>query len=231
MGCLAGPGSFSVNLLLMPPVRPRTGGSRVRWFALGTLLALVSGGGCLASLGHVLHHEDALEKADVIFVLGGTRLDRAAEGGHLFLEGWAPRILLSRQYVDRAEGELRARGLTIQPLIELQRDALLQMGVPKEAVELVDNEQTTTATEAYELRALWNTRRWPRIIVVTSKLHTGRVGLVMRRRFADTGARIIVRGTRYDYTNIDRWWVARDSLGDGLFEAQKLVAYWIGVAD
>lgn len=39
------------------------------------------------SLGRILHEEDPLEHADVIFVLGGAHLDRAAEAGHLYLEG------------------------------------------------------------------------------------------------------------------------------------------------
>jgi uncharacterized SAM-binding protein YcdF (DUF218 family) len=36
-------------------------------------------------------------------------------------------------------------------------------------------------------------RRWQRIVVVTSKLHTARARLAMRRRFAPLGREIVMR--------------------------------------
>ena len=42
---------------------------------------------------------------------------------------------------------------------------------------------------------------------------------------------VIVHATRYDPTDIDRWWEPRRNFRLGLFEAQKLLAYWMGLAD
>jgi uncharacterized SAM-binding protein YcdF (DUF218 family) len=223
---MTGPGSFS-----MPPPRSRPGGRfrRLTIFILGIVIALALW--MAVSLGHILYQEDALARADVIFVLGGAHLDRAAEAGHLYLEGWAPLILLSRHLSDGAEVALRARGLTIPSVADIQRQALVQMGVPATAIEVLEVEQETTASESRELRGQFAARRWSRIIVVTSKLHTARAGLVLRRYFADTGVQVIMRASRYDAADIDRWWARRSDFRFAVFELQKLMAYWIGVAD
>ena len=64
-----------------------------------------------------------------------------------------------------------------------------------------------------------------------SKQHTRRARLVMARRLDDTGAAVIMRGSRYDRTNADQWWRDRPTVRFTLFEAQRLLAYWIGIAD
>jgi uncharacterized SAM-binding protein YcdF (DUF218 family) len=112
------------------------------------------------SLGRILHNEDPLAKADVIYVLGGTRVERVAEAGELYREGWAPRILLSRQVSEPAELELRAAGLHIPTEIQLQRDVLHQMGVPPEAIDEVRSEQVATANEVEGLVQVATARQW-----------------------------------------------------------------------
>src|SRR5690606_35383623 len=89
VGQSTGPGSF-------PTLKARLG-------AVLLLLLAAAGWYLFTSLGHILHHEDPLEHADVIFVLSGTRVERVAEAGELYLAGWAPRVLLSRQIVEPAE--------------------------------------------------------------------------------------------------------------------------------
>ena len=62
-------------------------GDRLRRFVIPWVFALISLSivTTFLSLGRILDQEDPLEQADVIFVLGGTHLDRAAEAGHLYL--------------------------------------------------------------------------------------------------------------------------------------------------
>jgi uncharacterized SAM-binding protein YcdF (DUF218 family) len=215
----------------MPPIRPRRGGVFRRVLLVSTLAVIAGLGWGIASLGHLLHHEDPLERADVIFVLGGTHLERAAEAGELFLEGWAPRILLSRPRSDGGEVALRTRGLAIPGVTDVQRQALVQMGVPEAAIAVLDVEQDTTASESQDLRGQVIANGWTRVIAVTSKLHTARASLVMRRHVQGTGTHLIMRASRYDTADIDRWWKTRSDLRFALFEAQKFLAYWVGVAD
>ena len=70
------------------------------------------------------------------------------------------------------------------------------------------------------------------MIIVTSKQHTRRARLVMRRRMAGTG----IEGDRAREpstidSDVDRWWRNRSTLRFTLFESQRLFGYWIGVAD
>jgi uncharacterized SAM-binding protein YcdF (DUF218 family) len=185
----------------------------------------------IVTLGHLLHHEDPLQKADVIFALAGARLERVAECGDLYLEGWAPRILLSRDARDGGEVALADRGIPIWSQVDLQRDTLIKLGVPTTAIEAVAEEQNATAMESHVLYEIAMARGWRTLIVVTSKLHTARAALAMRRRFKGTGVQIIVRGSRYDPTDVDRWWNSRGTFRFALFESQKMLAYWIGAAD
>ena len=198
---------------------------------LVALVALVAGSWRFATLGRLLYREDPLQKADVIFVLAGARIERIAEGGELYLEGWAPRILLSRQETDGGEIALTRRGIPVPSEADVQRDTLIKMGVPPEAIEAVDDEQSATAMETEALHDAASSRGWRTLIVVTSKLHTARAGMAMRRRFEGSGVQVIMRGSRYDASDVDRWWARRGTLRFVLFESQKMFAYWIGAAD
>ena len=211
---------------------PRRGSSSKRfWLPLFVAAAVVAAAWRIVTLGHLLHHEDPLQKADVIFALAGARLERVAECGDLFLEGWAPRILLSRDARDGAEIALDARGIVAWSQVDLQRDTLVKMGVPVAAIEALDEEQNSTAMESASLLRLAQERRWRTVIVVTSKLHTARAGLAIRRRFEGSGVHIAMRASRYDPTDIDKWWETRGTFRFALFESQKMLAYWLGAAD
>lgn len=181
-------------------------------------------------LGAWLVVDDPLQKADAIFVLGGTMFERPLEAVDLYHEGWAPRVLLTRQIADEGELELRRRGIPFQREIDIQIDALTRLGVPRAAIEILD-EQNSTKDEAIALRVAVTANHWQRVIIVTSKQHTRRARLVMQRRLAGSGAVPIVRHSRYDQADVDAWWQNRSTLRFTLFETQRLIAYWLGIAD
>jgi len=181
-------------------------------------------------LGTWLVAEDPIQKADAIFVLGGTMFERPLEAVELFHEGWAPRVLLTRQIADKGEIELRRRGIAFEREIDIQVDVMAQLGVPRSAIEILD-EQDSTKDEADTLRALMIARQWSRVIVVTSKQHTRRAKLVINRRLAGTDGQAVLRASRYDKSDTDAWWRERDTLRVTLFETQRLIAYWLRIAD
>ena len=214
----------------MPPSLSRRSGT----FRIVLTLIVVALLGTLVwsgrSLGHILYHQDPLERADAIVILGGSWLVRTAEGGDLYGEGRAPLVVLSRELPDLGEEALRARGITVPGVTDVQVGALVSMGVPRQAIEILEP-QEATATEAARIAELAAARRWRTIIVVTDKLHTARARLVMARHLAATQTRVVMRSSRYDPADVDRWWQRRTDFRFVLFEAQKLFAYWIGVAD
>jgi len=181
-------------------------------------------------LGAWLVTEDPLQKADAIFVLGGTMFERPLEAVDLYHEGWAPRILLVRQIPDYGEDVLIERGVTFQREIDIQVDVLVKLGVPRTGIDVMPP-QNSTRDEADELLAAVDAHKWSRVIVVTSKQHTRRARLVMNRRLAGSGAQAILRASRYDRSDVDGWWRNRSTLRFTLFETQRLIAYWLGIAD
>jgi len=181
-------------------------------------------------LGAWLVVEDPLQKADAIFVLGGTLFERPLEAVDLYHEGWAPRMLLMRQIADDGELELQRRGVSYHREIDVQVDVLTRLGVPQSAIEIL-GEQDSTKDEADALREIVVARKWSRVIIVTSKQHTRRARLVMNRRVAPTGGEVILRASRYDRTDAVGWWRQRGTLRFTLFETQRLMAYWLGIAD
>ena len=181
-------------------------------------------------LGGWLMVEDPLEQADAVVVLGGTVYERPLEAVELFKEGWAPRIYLLRQVADWGEAHLIERGIEYTREVDLQVDLMARLGVPREAIGILE-QANSTAEESDRVLALTTREKLSRVIVVTSKQHTRRARLVMNRRMKPAGVRVIVRSTRFDRADLDRWWTNRSTVRFTLFETQRLIGYWLGVID
>jgi uncharacterized SAM-binding protein YcdF (DUF218 family) len=184
----------------------------------------------LSKLGAFLVVSDPLQKSDAIIVLGGTMYERQLEAVDLYKAGMAPRICLFREVADYGERELIARGVAFLRAVDVQVDAMEKLGVPREVITILD-EAASTADEASHVQALVMKDHMSRVIIVTSKQHTRRARLVMRRRLASTGVTVMVHPTSYDKAEVDHWWRQRATLRFTLFESQRLLAYWIGAAD
>jgi uncharacterized SAM-binding protein YcdF (DUF218 family) len=198
--------------------------------ALVAALLLLLSAMTLPRLGAWLVVEDPLQKADAIVVLGGTMHERPLEAFDLHKAGWAPQIYLFREVADFGETELMARGIPYLRAIDIQIDVLRRLGVDPQAIHVL-NEAGSTAEEATQVFDLATREKFARLIIVTSKQHTRRARLVMTRRLDGLGVQVIMRASRYDKSDVDRWWKNRSTLRFTLFETQRLFGYWIGVAD
>jgi uncharacterized SAM-binding protein YcdF (DUF218 family) len=196
-----------------------------------TLLVVAAGAAVWLAVygGRYLQHEDPLQKADVIFVLAGTRAERLLEGYHLYLEGYAPVILLSPGRVEPGEALLKARGIRFPSDHELASDVLVQLGVPPGAIQAPGHSVDNTAQEANLLRARVQSHGWKRVIVVTSKFHTRRSGFAFRRGLEGTGASVVMRASRFDPADPANWWRTRADFRFASTEWQKLILYRLGL--
>jgi uncharacterized SAM-binding protein YcdF (DUF218 family) len=220
---LSGPNAF----------RGRISSTVTRFLRRGALIAaplLLIAAFAFPRAGAWLVVADPLEKADAIVVLGGTMYERQLEAVDLLAEQWAPRIYLFRELADWGEAELIARGIPYLRAVDLQVDAMLKLGVAKDAIHVLDQANSTAAESTY-VHALASREKFTRLIIVTSKQHTRRARMVMRRRLDPIGVKVIMRPSRYDRADVDRWWANRGTLRFTLFETQRLFGYWIGVAD
>ena len=197
--------------------------------AVAAVTLVLGGVWLLVEGGRFLDREDPLDHADVIFVLAGTRLERPLEAVHLYKEGWAPLILLSPGRTEPAERLVRANGIRFPSESQLVKDAMVQLGVPASAILTDAGSVDNTASEANLLRAEVIAHQWHRAIVVTSKYHLRRAGFAFRRGLRQTGATVVMRGSRYDPSDPDHWSRNRADVRWVLSEWGKLVPYWLGV--
>ncbi len=204
---------------------PHSWGRRAAFALLATACLIAA----LSQLGRLLSVEDAVDRSDVMIVLSGSRTDRWIEAVELYREGHAPRIVLSQGEPDGGEEYLRSRGIRLPTATEMSRDAMVQLGVPREAILILPEEPQNTAQEASAFRRMLERERWRRVTVVTSKLHTRRARFAFRRELAGTGVEVFVRGSRFDRSNPARWWRRRGDLREVLVESVKLVAYTCGL--
>jgi uncharacterized SAM-binding protein YcdF (DUF218 family) len=127
------------------------------------------------------------------------------------------------------EAVLRQRGIRFPSEVELQRDALVQLGIPPAALVATSGYVDNTAQEANLLRAMVKTHHWTRVIIVTSKFHTRRAAFAFRRGLEGTGAEVVMRATRYDIADPAHWWRNRADFRFASSEFQKLIVYRLGL--
>ena len=206
---------------------PRRSWRRLLGVALLLLTAFTVG--AFRSAGRFLAVQHTLTKADAIFVLAGTLVERPLEAAALFRDGYAPAIVLTRATGEPGLAAAAALGVRVPTEFDLTRSALLQLGVPAAALITPDRIHDNTGEEADTLRALAISRGWRRVIVVTSVYHLRRTALACRRAMAGTGVEILMRGSRYDRAAPDRWWSRRNDIRWVASELPKLLAYSVGV--
>jgi uncharacterized SAM-binding protein YcdF (DUF218 family) len=201
--------------------------------ALRLLIILIIAGMLLflPFAGRFLDHDDPLQKADLIFVLAGARVERWLEAAELYKEGWAPKLVMSPGLMDPIETQLRERGVTYPRDGDLARDAVVALGVPAGAITVLPGSVDNTAHEAAALQRMFPPDQLRRLIVVTSRYHTRRTGFAFRRQFRNTPVEIIVRGSRYSEVDPPRWWQRRKEVRFIMAELPKLVAYLAGLGE
>jgi len=194
---------------------------------LAVAVVAVALGGALAAwdAARVLVVADPLPAhADAIVVLAGSPPDRALEAARLWRTGIAPTIVTAREQLPQGAAALRARGVHLPEGHELLGQALLGLGVPAGALEVLPRRTTSTRTEANAI-ARWACARGVRsLVVVTSPQHTRRARLLLRAALGPTIA-VAVRPAPAAQFATSRWWRDRRSAKSVLSEWEKL-ANW-----
>jgi uncharacterized SAM-binding protein YcdF (DUF218 family) len=173
-------------------------------------------------IGQRLVRSDPLVHSDLIVVLGSFQLDRTLEAGMLYREGWAPRIMLLRAPDVVRDSLQKQLGIRVPVFVDIQRDALRQMGVPANAILESSDTQESTRTEAEAVADYAREHGLKRLMIVTSAYHTGRAGSLFDRAAAKA-FEVVVRPTRYEHPYPDRWWRHHSDRSDVVLEYLKTV--------
>jgi uncharacterized SAM-binding protein YcdF (DUF218 family) len=161
--------------------------------------------------------EDPLEKADAIIVLSDDNFyaDRATRAAELFREGQAPVVVASGRRLRPNAG-----------IAELMEHDLVERGVPKDRILRFPQDGDNTREEAQALAKLVKTKKWRRIIIVTSNYHTRRARYIFHRVFPQDIETRVASARDGDF-DPERWWEKRKSTKELMREfAGMMVAVW-----
>ena len=197
------------------------------------LLALVIGGFvpllvvlvALRGLGPWLVVNEPLVRGDVIFVVEGQTPQRELEGAALFLEGWAPRVALTRPRDGLSEEVRRLAGYTTPQ--ERSSRVLLRRDVPETAIVRLDRIVDNTLQELEVDFDYARAQGFRRVILVTSPYHTRRIRVIWNSRF-ERELPAVVRTTRYERVDLSRWWRSLRSLEYCVHEAVGITHFLLG---
>jgi uncharacterized SAM-binding protein YcdF (DUF218 family) len=190
---------------------------------------LLLGAATFIFAGRLIVRVDPPMRADAIYVLGGSRVDRWLEAVALYRAGHAPLIILSPGGQEAGHQMLAAQGIRVPTEVEIGRDVMVtQMGLPATAVEILPGGVDNTAHEAEAIAARARAEGWRTLIIVTSRPATRRAGYAFERVLGDD-VKVIVRDAPFDDFNGTWWWTDRAWFRATFYEFPKLVAYWVGL--
>jgi len=178
-------------------------------------------------LAERLISEKPLERADVIFVLGGSSvyLERTRRAATEYKRGVAAKILLTDDGERTGWSRLEKRNI---PYVELAQRNLIAEGVPAEAVEIVKPNGSGTIYEAQMLREKARAENWQTVLLVTSAYHTRRARWTFERTLTGENVQVgIVAPPPGEQTPLPAlWWLAPQGWNFVAGEYVKSFYYW-----
>jgi uncharacterized SAM-binding protein YcdF (DUF218 family) len=154
--------------------------------------------------------------ADVIVALGGDGGSRVRKAAQLYVQGWAPRLLLTG--VDGGDPAAR------EPFLEWRAALLVAQGVPRSAI-LFDVSSRNSREEAAQTRLLLQREGWRRAIVVSDPPHLRRLAWVWSRAFSDSALDYRLVPSEMPDWDAAAWWRNEKSAQFVLMELIKLAYY------
>jgi uncharacterized SAM-binding protein YcdF (DUF218 family) len=177
-------------------------------------------------VAQVLIVDEPLQKAAAIVVLQGGPVFRDSEAAAAYHGGWAPKVVISRDVPPAHVVAARQLGFAYPINVETSLYVLHARGVPDEAVVVLPGVARTTVEELANVFMVLGPGEEP-LIVVTSPTHTRRVGMLWRR-IAGTSRPLILRFTRSDPFDPNRWWQDREQIVTVLREYLSLANLLLG---
>jgi uncharacterized SAM-binding protein YcdF (DUF218 family) len=160
---------------------------------------------------------DGPEQSDAVVVLGGGLDTRPYAAASYYHQGLVPKVLVSSARVNLSE-----RLDVSDSHVTLNRNLLMELGVPKTAIETFGRELSNTYEESVALRD-WAERNGATKIIVPSEIFSSRrVKWIMQRTFAGTTVRIQVPALPLHKYSSEHWW--RSEAGRSAFE-NEVVKY------
>lgn len=157
----------------------------------------------LTTLARVLIVNDALQPAEIIYILNGEVNTRPFHAAKLYKQGLAPQIVIPR------EEEGPASEIKLYPNgTDVSVEILVKLGVSRDKITVIEIEGGVTSThdEAQVLLDYVKEHHTQNVIIVTSAFHTRRSRWIFQKVLAGTNVHIQMSAApqwKFDETN---WW-------------------------
>jgi uncharacterized SAM-binding protein YcdF (DUF218 family) len=191
------------------------------------LAVILAGVVIFFSVGRWLVAESPLEQAPAIVVLSGGMPIRAMEAAHLYHQGYAPQIWLTRP--EQPAAALDPMGIPNSGEDFFNSRVLAHEGVPPSAIRLLEPQINNTADEIRAIAAEAARENAPAVIIVTTKVHTRRVGRLWRQLASTSHCRAIIRAASTDSFDGIHWWRNTHDALDVVHEVLGLLNSWAGL--
>jgi uncharacterized SAM-binding protein YcdF (DUF218 family) len=161
--------------------------------------------------------DEPAAQSDALIVLGDDNYaaDRAFHAAELYREGVAPVVV--------ASGRMLRQNVSLADMMEHDLESF---GVPATSIVKLAHRAQNTREEAVEVARLIQTRKWKRVVVVTSNYHARRARFIFGR-VLPSSVSLRVSSARDSDFDPSRWWQTRQ--GQKLFLSELagyLVARW-----
>lgn len=191
----------------------------------------------LLHTGNFLIREDSLQKADMIFVLGGDSYDRGNLAVELFKQGYSGKITCSGENIPTL---LKALEISYTEA-EITKINILSALASADSAETTEKEYktalhpdssvnilqkgTSTMEEITAIKDYCQEKKLNKIILITSKFHTRRVRLVCKKIFREEKPELIITGVPSSTYSEESWWKSEEGLIMVNNEYVKLIYY------
>jgi hypothetical protein len=174
----------------------------------------------LRMLGGLLIVSDPVERTDIATVTIESGEAGELEVSDLYRDHVFPRVLVLAPEPTVVDRELARRGVHLAAADRIL-SALVQLGVPRDAIQTIEAGEGGT-TDSTEALAAWVSQHPCRVLVVVSPTHARRYRRTLERVWPKQVPPARVRYPRASLFHAQDWWVARRTRRDGLFELEKL---------
>lgn len=174
--------------------------------------------------------EKPLEKADAIFVFGGSSvyIERTRKAAELFKQGVSNKIFLTD---DGTRGGWSRAEQRNPSFVELAENELIKQGVPAENIEILQPQVSGTIDEARLLTETIKAKNPNSVLLVTSGYHTRRAfwicEKVLRENNIETEIGIVSPETGIQTPSNNKWWLSPKGWKFVGGEYLKMIGYWI----
>jgi len=184
----------------------------------------------MRNAGYWLIRNDAPRHAGTMVVLMGSIGDRALQASDLYGDSITRHVLVVEEGM-QARLPLTLRGVQILSNTTQCKNAMVQLGIPADSINIIPGDVLSTAMEAIAVASYL--KKHPvgdTIVLVTSPDHTRRAALIFENAFHKAGLHVTVTcsPSPYNSFNPKGWYTRKEDIQQVVFEYIKLAAFWGG---